>query len=84
MLSLPLLAAVAMAQTGAPERSGARAEAVARATIVSPARLIIEPGARSARIDETSPSLAKPRKTRRPCDATATSQSCLTIVFDLP
>jgi len=84
MILLPLLASAALGQAGAPERSGVRAEAVARATIISPARLVIATDTRSAQIVSGDAQRAKPRRTSRPCDATATSQSCPAIVFDLP
>lgn len=82
MVLLPLFAATALAQTAAPLPAGARAEAVARANIVSPARLIIAPDARSAQIDGGA-APATPRRIERPCDANSLVR-CPTVVFDLP
>jgi hypothetical protein len=82
ILALPLIAATALAQSGAPTPM-ARAETVARATIVNPVTLRIGRTGEAARIERgTQGSVIVPRPVIRDCPDTA--PRCATIVFDLP
>ncbi len=79
MVSVFLIAAALIATPAAPDSgSGARAEAVATATITH--AVVIQGGAATARDVDTA---ARPLPPRR-CDVGDSRPDCRLIVFDLP
>jgi hypothetical protein len=87
IFALPLIAATAVAQSGAPV-TAVRAEAIARATIVSPVTLHIGQTGEDARIEQATPvGQIVPRPVLRECPGSVrpdAARPCTTIVFDLP
>jgi hypothetical protein len=81
---MSLIAAAALAQSDTPSAPQARAEAVARATIVNPATLRVDAKARATLTQSSTAALKiQQRITDRPCP-TPEAKACKIMVFDLP